>query len=233
MWVFHHIPKTAGSAIVRAWEESLTPPRCANVFVSEEELKIRPDYDSIFDEKFRQFQERIAHENVPFACGHFTHDQIDWLMASGAKLFVFLRHPIDRLISDYKYQLHPPSFAPEEFARRYPSFEHFIRNQEVHNTMCRFIVGDPNVGKAFERLTSYAFAGTTENLSDTNQLIMIRAGVAPQPLARVNTSLEVSKRRMGDKARYLPILERLEAEDLTLYERISARMKDAVASLRS
>ena len=232
MWVFHHIPKTAGSAIVRAWEESLTRERCANVFVSEEELRTRPDYDAIFDEKFRQFQARVAREDVPFVCGHFTHLQIDWLMASGARLFVFLRHPIDRLISDYKYQLHPPSFAPEEFALRYPSFEHFIRDQDLHNTMCRFISGEANANTAFQRLKNYAFAGTTDNLSETNQLIMIKAGVVPQPLARVNTSLEVSKRRMGDKARYLPILERLESEDLALYEQVSARMKDALVSLQ-
>lgn len=232
MWVFHHIPKTAGSSVVRAWRQSVCNERFENVFVSEEDLRETGDYDLLLDRKFRQFQERVSRNEVFFACGHFTHQHVDSLIASGAKVFAFLRHPIERLVSDYKYQLNPPSFAPEEFARRYPSFEHYIRDPGVHNVMCRFIAGVPDSTRALEKLkTGYVFAGTTDRLAEAMRLIMIKAGVTPSPLSRVNTSHEVSSRRMGDKARYEAILERLESEDLSLYHGISARMDQAMASL--
>lgn len=233
MWAFHHIPKTAGSSVVMAWREAVAEKGFANVFVSEEDLSAGEDYSAALDRKFLEFQDRASRGEVYFACGHFTHGQVDRLIAAGARLFAFLRHPIDRLISDYKYQLNPPSFAPEQFARRYPSFEHYIRDADVHNIMCRFIVGVPDARLAIEKLNaSYLFAGTTDQLSESNRLLMIRAGVTPVPLSRVNTSSEVSRRRLKDRARYERVLERQESQDLALYDRISAQMTAAMASLR-
>ncbi|WP_185209213.1 sulfotransferase family 2 domain-containing protein [Sphingomonas sp. NBWT7] len=162
--VFIHVPKTAGSSL------------------SAELARMRAPYHNIHRRYFHggdtvtfsSLEEEIdtiidsgALAAARSCSGHFTWDQAAPIRAArpDARFFTFLRDPVQRVISDYRYSRTPTHPTYRETIARFPTIESYVEARETQDKMARFLLpGDVRDRDAIEAfLTSrYAFVGLLE-----------------------------------------------------------------------
>lgn len=91
--VFLHIAKTAGTSIVQFFRDRLPP----ETLCSHGDFLAFPEDEFEFQKTLRQYQ---------FVSGHFGYSDVMPLLPN-AYSFTFLRDPIDRVLSLYKFCMHP------------------------------------------------------------------------------------------------------------------------------
>lgn len=161
--VFIHIPKTAGSSL------------------STELDRMRPPYHNIHRRyfygdavTFSRIEDEIATvidsgalAEARSCSGHFS-----WMLAAplrqarpDARAFTFLRDPVKRVISDYRYSRTPTHPTYKETIERFPTIESYVEAPETHDKMARFLmpasVITPTAIDAFIS-TNFAFVGLLE-----------------------------------------------------------------------
>ncbi|WP_179187153.1 sulfotransferase family 2 domain-containing protein [Sphingomonas sp. TZW2008] len=161
--VFIHIPKTAGSSL------------------SAELARLRPPYHNIhrryFDGEtvtFTSMEEEIATfvaepelADARSCSGHFTWEQAAPIRAArpDARFFTFLRDPVQRVISDYRYSRTPTHPTYRETIARFPTIETYVEARETQDKMARFLLPDDvrtrDAIAAFLN-QNYAFVGLLE-----------------------------------------------------------------------
>lgn len=172
LWIFQHIPKTAGSSLATELARYRAPYK--NLFLEYED-KTRTPVEK---------RERLvagfleAHGRTPYRAvsGHLRRPNIDALIAAlpEARLLTFVRDPVERVLSTYRYLLSPAHNDPQKFAVRFPTLLDYVRAPISRNLMTKFITGegrgDPAeiVAFAFER---FAFIGS-QNLYDLSFRLM-------------------------------------------------------------
>lgn len=104
-----HIPKTAGTSFYRVMQEVYGPALSPSLR--------RKDIPSLLDAK----AQRVPHalESYSIWHGHFRYLEIkDWHIRSAAPVITWLRHPIDRIQSNYLFfqsRLQNPEINPEVY----------------------------------------------------------------------------------------------------------------------
>lgn len=190
LWVFHHVPKTAGSSLAGELA-SHAAPYC----------NIVADYTSgegSHDERmWHAVDDALArHAEVPLrsVSGHLGAAQLGYIRSKvpGSRAFTFLRHPVARLVSEYHYSIspkHPPHAA---FRERFPNFQSFIEAPGERNKMSLYLFGttalDPD--EALARLgATYAMIGLQERYPASFLLLssMIWGAGLPRMRERVGT----------------------------------------------
>lgn len=163
LWFFVHIPKTAGSSTVEALNRDLHPYE-----------NIHVDYTdpSPHNEKLRMVVSRFIeqHTEQPFrsASGHLPFEYYKTLTTAfpNTRSFTFLRNPVDRVISDFRYQrttMHPPH---QKFIKDFPTIESYVETTSSQNKMSRFLsdihdaTPDPEIVETI--LDEFDFIGTLD-----------------------------------------------------------------------
>jgi hypothetical protein len=136
LWLFIHVPKTAGSSFRKELAQTLRP-----------EKNIHVDYES--NEPFaqqmelavNQFVEADRHKHYRFASGHINMDQALLIRRNrpDTRIITFLRKPSDRVLSDYRYQrtsAHPPY---REFIEKYPTLDDYLADPASQNKMTKIL----------------------------------------------------------------------------------------------
>lgn len=163
-WFFLHIPKTAGSSISNELAASLPPYRNIHVDYS--------DNKTPHNEKLRKTVKSFVKENADdkfrSASGHLSYDYYTILKEAfpKTKTFTFLRNPVDRVVSDFRYQrtpMHPPH---EKFIEDFPTIEKYVEAPRSQNKMARFLT-DVNKATSNEEIVDniineFEFIGTLE-----------------------------------------------------------------------
>ncbi|MEP5567762.1 MAG: sulfotransferase family 2 domain-containing protein [Halioglobus sp.] len=90
--LFLHIAKTAGTSIVHFFQQRLPP----DLICSHGDFLNFPKERALFERKLRRYQ---------FASGHFGYSDIAFLVKKSYS-FTFLRDPVDRVLSLYKFCMH-------------------------------------------------------------------------------------------------------------------------------
>jgi hypothetical protein len=136
LWLFIHVPKTAGSSFRKELAETLRPQR-----------NIHINYDS--DEPFAQqmetaiarFLEADKYTYFRFASGHINMDQALLIRRNrpDTRIITFLRNPVDRVISDFRYQRTPAHPPYKNFIERYPTIDAYIADPVSQNRMSRIL----------------------------------------------------------------------------------------------
>lgn len=233
LWVFHHIPKTAGSSLTHELAMTLAPYR--NVFVRPG-AGLEEGRAAAFVAAVDAFLEAHKVRHYASVSGHFRQAHLKMIAdgAPGAKVFTVLRDPAARLVSDYRYAKTPKHPPHEAFVRRYPTIEAYLDDESHQNKMWRLV--RPRAGSPDDKLLAltfrrYAFIGLVSELSLCFEFLTALRGCPRRPAARVNVTegtegnaVELS----GDLRRRI---EALNADDCALYaavERVVAEKRAAM-----
>ena len=143
LWLFIHIPKTAGSSLGTEIARELRPYR-----------NIHVEYDDDGDSHSVKLQKAVDRfiadgQTIQFrsASGHLTMQHALQIRAAfpRAKFLTMLRHPVARVISDFRYQRTPMHPLHKEFIERYPTLSDYARSEESQDKMFRFLASDPEM----------------------------------------------------------------------------------------
>jgi hypothetical protein len=161
-WFLHHIPKTAGSSLAEEFSANLPP--YVNLSVSYD-----PDTQStggLMNEAVERFLARPP-GSWRSASGHVLSHHIRRIREARPEigLVTFLRHPVARIVSEYRYcrtDRHPPF---RSFIAAYPTIGDFLADPREANKMSLYLFGSRSLPpeEAVERLFStYELVGLQE-----------------------------------------------------------------------
>lgn len=176
--VFMHIPKTAGSSLQRDLQRQFK-----NGF--------RVDWEKI-DQSWAEFIRR--HKQKPFhhVRGHIAARHLDQLEEAGIEYvaFAFLRHPVERVLSNYTYCVSSASPRCVTNRRKYPTLTDFMKDNLGRNHMTNLLVGQcESAEQAVERVNDkYGFIGLTEFYELSQEILMPALGGCHEPLPRINVT---------------------------------------------
>jgi len=241
LWLFVHVPKTAGSSLAADIEEMLPAYRSIHIDHAD---RSRPGPER-FDAATEAFlQEHAA--RTRFASGHVQWRQVARILAGvpGTRLFTMLREPHARLLSDYLYQRSPMHPLAGEVRQRIPDFDAFIELKGQRNRIARHLAprrlieeGDPAPVIA-HILKRFAFVGVQERYELCFRALTARIGQVTRPGARrrVNEGedeqREAAQARLADPALRARIAE-LNGVDIAIHAQVAAAWAGIAAPLEA
>lgn len=139
LWIFQHVPKTAGSSITAALSAHAAP--YTNIAA-----------DRAADQPLRaQYRDMAANaplerNGVPLrsVSGHLWKSDVDLLLSRSpdARLFTFVREPVRRVISDFRYSRTPAHAHWEKQLADFPDLDAYIEGSPaVRNKTVFFLAG--------------------------------------------------------------------------------------------
>jgi hypothetical protein len=208
LWLFIHLPKTAGSSLQSQFAASLRPARNIHLDYS----RPRTSYAADFNRAVDDFLEAAQTRRFRFASGH-----IDMSMAyrirealAPVHIITMLRNPATRMVSEYRYQRTPAHPLHEEFKQRFPRIEDFVREERLQNAVFRRLAQEgESVADTVARMDrDLAFVGTLETYDYCLDLLNQISGAELKP--------EVVVRRTEDGDNRVEVTPELEQEILEL-----------------
>ncbi len=220
LWIFQHIPKTAGSSVTRELSGVL-PPYC-NIHLATSSQDEAESRSKSLMKEVDSFIERYKSRRYSSASGHLRQPHLRRICESlpHAKIFSFLREPAERLISDYRYAKTPKHPPHQEFSRRYPTIESYIDDPSNNNKMWRFVrPGNASADKealsmVFRR---YAFFGTVSRLEQHFQFLTGLTTCPKPPRARINVTTEQTDNSVALSADLRSRIEQANTDDYNFY----------------
>ena len=236
LWLFVHVPKTAGSSLEVDLASQLQPH--ANIEIDYTDTT-KP-YALLFDEAVERFIRQHGEAPYRFASGHIVARHTERIREAvpDVRCLAMMRNPVARLISDYRYQRSPMNLAREAFIRNTPDFQTYVARKFVHNKTATALVPRPivdavDVGAAIKYvMQNYTFIGMQEmyplGLLALTTLMGKTRG--PEARVRVNTGAE-------DKVVLTPEqdaeLRRLNTLDMALFHAFSEKWRNIREDLRA
>lgn len=227
VWVFQHIPKTAGSSLTRELAGTFAPYR--NIFLRPPLDPNVPPGDALLAEVDR-FLEENETRRYASASGHLRERHLNRIRQGipSMRLFTVLRDPAERLVSDYRYAKTPRHPPHEAFARRFPTIEAYLDEPNEQNKMWQFVRSGRRACDA-EGLADvfgrYAFIGLVADLPLHFQFLSGLTTCPRRPVAHVNVTTEQSDNAVDLSPALRRRIEALNADDCTLY----AAVRDVLA----
>lgn len=166
LWIFQHIPKTAGTSLTRELNKNMAPYRNIHVNYMDRSTSFEQGISNAVNCFIDEL--RLKENDIRSCSGHLTFDLVSRIQQNHPDSLVvtFLRNPVDRVISDYRYQrseLHPPH---EEFRSRFNCIEDYIESPISQNKISNMVYGkkrDPTAETLIEHLgRSFAMVGLVE-----------------------------------------------------------------------
>lgn len=236
LWLFVHVPKTAGSSL--SGELARIAPPYHNIHIDHLDRSL-PGPER-FDAAVEDFLAKSAAAPTPFrsASGHILHRHFERIAAAmpEARPVTLLRDPVKRVISDYRYQrssMHPLN---AEVRRKAPDFRAFLDLPGPRNRTAKHLVPvelvrkdrrEESVAYVLER---FAFVGLQERYDLSFRLLtslIAGAPAEPREARRVNEE--------GERVEMTPELEQLTRErnavDCAIYDALEARFAAVEAAL--
>lgn len=229
-WYFMHIPKTAGSSFSEAMQTSLSPYRNIQIDYSDDSLSHNEKISISVDNFLRDYKE----DRFCSASGHTPFDLVEKIKSEipETSVVTFLREPISRVVSDYRYQRTPQHPPYQDFIARFPTIDDYINSVESQNKVSRFVAGRGakfELDKLIDRIDrEFSFVGTLEMYPLSYNLIFNIFGIPgqfPKIHARKTPDTEDTKVVIDGKIKE-KILETNEF-DVGIYSHVSKRLARA------
>jgi len=203
-----HVPKTAGTSfahgIFRAFRSPYSVP-----------------WDDI-EGGFNRFLANYGRHEA--ANGHIDHRHVRASIAHPKPFSVatFIRHPVDRAISNYTYCCSEKHPTHENFRKAFPTIDRYVDwGGMTNNYLAKTLVGDVASPQQFidVAMTMYDFIGVSELYNVSSMLFGLAWGVPFEPPA---AKINAAEQRAAQDVEITPnALERLHAVndiDLPFYE---------------
>jgi len=241
LWVFHHIPKTAGSSL--GGEMALHAAPYHNI------LPDYADHDTPFHTRLDRAVTTVldraragaAHPDGPLrsASGHVLSSHLRRISTEvpETRFFTFLRNPLARIVSEYTYNRSPKHPPHQDFRRAYPTLADFARDPAEHNKMAFFMFENNRVAlpdALAEMGKRYAMIGLQERYPVSFLLLssMIWGPALPKMRERVSEKSDMPE-LTDDLRRTIFASNTLDMEICAAVERVYNRIAPAVwANLR-
>lgn len=193
LWVFHHLPKTAGTSLAMEIRPLLGRSIAFNIDYLDETIPFHTKLDMAVDTGI----EEALLVRPRFATGHIRGQHIDRLQRQlpSVKVFTLLREPVRRVISDYLYQLSPAHPLADMVRRHFPTLGDFVKAEAGSDYQFRHLCLhlDEPVQELIERVdATYAFVGTMETYPLSFHLLMRLLGSRKNPTVRFNRGMPLS-----------------------------------------
>jgi hypothetical protein len=222
--VFIHIPKTAGSSLSHELARMRRPYR-----------NIHRTYYQGETVTFSRLEDEIAAvidsgeiQTARSCSGHFT-----WAMAApiraarpDARFFTFLRDPVQRVLSDYRYSRTPSHPTYRETIARFPTIESYVEAPETQNKMTRFLMpGDVVTPEQISRFigSNYAFVGLLEMYPLSFNILARLLGSGRMPSEHKRRTEDTDDNVVDVTPELRAIIAAHNARDMALYD--AARVK--------
>lgn len=152
--VYVHLPKAAGNSSIRPLRGHFPP------------------YISVNWRKPKEHTEEIVanwkDNPIHFISGHLNNGALEVIRTSPLphSCITFLRHPVDRIISSYRYSSSAKAPNYEAFLARHPTLEHFVFEGVRTNEISRFMFGRNvhSLDEYKDGMKKFAFIGVSELL---------------------------------------------------------------------
>ncbi len=192
LWLFVHVPKTAGSSLNAELTPILSPSH--HIFVDYSKLDRRP-FNEMLDEAVETFIAKAQTRRYRYCTGHITAPHVTRIAASlpDVRPITLLRDPVTRFVSDYRYQrssMHPGN---QQFSEQHPTLESYLDQPGEWNKAAAHLVPHhlrDDTQACIDHLDrAYAFIGIQEAYPLSLRLITTLAGAPRRPgvFKRVNT----------------------------------------------
>ncbi len=233
--VFHHIPKTAGSSLVQELRTCF-PPYC-NVSALQHRSEAGQQADVLMNavETFLGDHAKVGYRS---ASGHFRLPHLNRMRENlpHSNVFTFLRDPVARMVSEFRYTRTPKQPTYLSYIERYPTIEDFIDSPQEQNRMWQFIAprgllpDAEGLEKIFRR---YAFIGLVEDLKLCFEFYTGLTGHPKTPATRTNVTEARSDNDVALTKELVAKIRTANADDIALYEAVQARIEPRRAEMQA
>lgn len=219
IWLFQHIPKTAGSSFRAELARRLLPE--ANIAVDYGD-DTRP-HNVKLREAVEAFRAAAQRRPVRFASGHLPRPMIEQIRSAQpeVRLLTMLRDPVARVVSEFRYQRTPQHPPYRAFIERFPRFEDYLTAPESQNKMMEFLRRSPadsvaDVIADLER--SYSFIGVTECYELSCRILFRLLGEDALPSVYERRTLKQPNNQIPGLEDRVPRIRELNALDQQVYD---------------
>ena len=238
LWLFVHVPKTAGSSLTAEAAAILHPS--FNIDIDHTDAT-RP-YQAKYDSAVQDFLGALPIHGYRFATGHIVVRHVETIRAAvpDMRCFTMLRAPLARLVSDFYYQRSSMNAAQAQFLAATPSLEAYVARAHVHNKIALSLCPRPMVlagdveGCVTHIMKTYAFVGLQETYPLSLRVLTILMGEQRRPTARVRVNRETVDRALP--ADMTARLRALNAVDIGIFQAFLTKWRgirdDLIAYLR-
>jgi hypothetical protein len=233
--VLVHIPKTAGTSLRAELAQLLAP----DVNIEVDYADASRDYHERLDEAVAEFLDFVRGHPVRFASGHIMARHVLRIRSENpdARFVTFVRDPVARLISDYRYQRSPRHPQHLEFRASVPDLDTYLQLRGERNKMAQHLVS-PSVLLAADPeecveyvMRTYSFVGVQEMYDLSFRTLTALIGNPAWPRLRENVNADVSTEQKIEpelKER----IRRANPLDCAIYDYFAPRLQAASAGLK-
>jgi len=235
LWIYIHIPKTAGSSF--ASELSILRQPYRNIHVDYEDkttphdVKLERVVDQfILDNRTTQFR----------ACsGHLSMRHVNKIREAfpRSRVISILRNPVERVISDFRYARTPSHPPYKEFINQFPTIESYVDSPASQNKMFRFLAPDPEMrmDELFEFFDErVSFVGLMEMYPMTFNIVMQLLGLNRLPTSHKRKTEPTKYNQVIRTPELLKRIKEANTRDFAMFrfvkERLLARREQWLAS---
>jgi hypothetical protein len=225
LWIFLHIPKTAGSSFGKELARLRPPYRNIHVDYSDNSV---PHWVKL-DKSVELFVQDFKSKAYKSCSGHIRMAHVQRIKAAepGARAVTFLRNPVERIVSDFRYtrtQTHP---SYKEYIEKYPTIVDYINDEKEQNKMSKFL-GDSDsadinvVMKNVNKMM--VFVGLVEMYPMSFNIISKLFGHNKMPKLHQNRTAPTENNIVVVDAQLKRKIVERNANDIQLYRRVKKRL---------
>lgn len=223
LWLFVHIPKTAGSSLSNELARLRRPYRNIHIDYTDRDVPHAEQMQRAVDRFIADAKEK----RFLSASGHITIDHARQIRSEvpNTKLFTFVRETAARVISDYRYARTPKHPPYQEFIAAYPDIESYVRDARSQNKMSVHVGGgDPQ--KVF---AEFDFIGALELYPLSFNVLFRLMGEDVLPQLHERKTPQTADNEVAGSSKLDELIRSNNTDDVRLFDAV----RDALRSRRA
>lgn len=226
LWVFQHVPKTAGSSFVQELSQRLKPH--ANVHADHGD-PARPARETL-DESLERFLAELPARRFRFVSGHLRGPQIQRIRRAQPLLHLvtILREPVARVVSDFRYMRTPAHPSHQQAITEFPRFEDYLADPRSQNKMFRFLRRNPKatLEETIEDLEKrFVLVGTLDHYALCGRVLFRLLGEDRAPQLHTRKTESRAENEIPNLEALRPQVLLCNALDQAIYTHFTARLE--------